>query len=386
MNFLAAFSAACCILSLVYYVAATVIGIRFARRTSSSSPLPRPKIPPRVVVLKPLHGSHKSLAENLTSYLELDYSKVEFIFGVSDYEDEAAAVVVALKPQYPFRQTTLVVGEKRGCTNRKVAKLIGMAERSPRAEILLLSDADVSVDRDHLKRIVSEFEADPQLGIMTCLYRAKSGGGLASRLGALFVNTDFLPLIMISKTIEPLRYSLGATTAIRREALDSIGGFETLKDLLADDYYLGKLVNDHGYKIRLSSSIVTVRNDERNLTEFWNHQLRWARTYHTTRPISLATVLLHGPFWASLLLASAPGGKLAAGLFAAVIAARIITSRLMISRVLALPDQRRDAWLAPIKDLIMTAVWGASLFGNEVHWGGRRLRIQPDGTMQEVLR
>lgn len=385
MTLLAAFSAACCILSLVYYVAATVIGMRFVRR--ASSPLaPLPKITPRVAVLKPLHGSHKSLPENLASYLELDYSKVEFVFGVSDYEDEAAAVVVALKPQYPFRQTTLVVGEKRGCTNRKIAKLIGMAERAPRAEIVLLSDADVSVERDHLKRIVSELDSDRRLGIMTCLYRAKSGGGLASRLGALFVNTDFLPLIMISKSIEPLRYSLGATVAIKREALDSIGGFKTLKDMLADDYYLGKLVNDHGYKIGLSSSIVTIGNDERNLTEFWNHQLRWARTYHTTRPISLATIVLHGPFWASLLLALAPCNKLAAGLFAAVIAARIITSRLMISKVLALPEQRHDAWLAPVKDLIMTAVWGASLFGNEVHWGGRRLRIQPDGTMQEVLR
>src|SRR5262249_40666225 len=106
----------------------------------------------------------------------------------------------------------------------------------------------------------------------------------------------------------------------------------------------------------------------------------------TTRPISLATILLHGPSWASLLLAVAPCSKLAAGLFSAVIAGRIITSRLMISKVLGLPDQRRDAWLAPVKDLIMTAVWGASLFGNEVHWGGRRLRIQSDGTMHEVLR
>lgn len=385
MNLLAAISFACCAVSLLYYLLSTVVGIRLARR-ASSAPGSLPKILPRVAVLKPLHGSDGHLPENLVSYLELDYSKVEFIFGVANYEDEAAAVVVGLKPRYPFRQITLAVGEQPGCTNGKVAKLIGMAERAPRAEILLLSDADVSVDRDHLRRVVSEFEADEQLGIMTCLYRAKASGTLASRLGALFVNTDFVPLVMISNLLEPMRYTLGASAAIKRDALDAIGGFRRLKDLLADDYYLGKFTSAEGYKIGLSTSIVTIRSEERDFAGFWKHKLRWFRTYRTTRPISLATIVLHGPFWASLLLIAARCSMFALGVFAAVFITRMITSWLMIGKILGLKDQRGDAWLAPLKDLVMTAVWAAGLFGNEVLWRGRRLRIQPDGTMQEVLR
>ena len=384
MNLLGAFSAACCIASLIYYVAAWAIAMGFARR-ASSPPAPLPKVAPGVAVLKPLHGADRNLPENLVSYLELDYPKVEFIFGVSGYDDEAAAVVVSLKPQYPFRQITLAVGEQPGCANRKVAKLIGMGGRPARAEIFVLSDADVSVERDHLRRIVSEFDSDKQIGLITCLYRAKAGSGFASRLAALFVNTDFVPLVMISKTVEPLRYSLGATVAIKREALEAIGGFQRLKDLLADDYYLGKFVSERGYKIRLSNSIVTTRSEERRLAEFWNHQLRWVRTYRTTRPISLATIVLHGPFWASVLLATARCSTFALSLFAAVIVTRIVTSRLMIGKVLGLTGQRSDAWLAPLKDLLMTAVWAAGLFSNEVLWGGRRLRIQPDGTMREIF-
>jgi ceramide glucosyltransferase len=384
MNLLAVFSAACCVVSLLYYIAASVIGMRFARR-ASSKPAATPKIAPRVAVLKPLHGSDGHLPDNIISYLELEYPKAEFIFGVSSYDDAAAATVVSLKAQYPFRQITLAVGEESGCENRKVAKLIGMAERAARAEILLLSDADVSVDRDHLRRIVTEFNADESIGLITCLYRAKSSGGLVSRLGALFVNTDFVPLVMVSTTVEPARYSLGATVAIKREALEAIGGFQRLKDLLADDYYLGKFASDSGYKIRLSSSIVTVMNEDHRFAEFWNRQVRWARTYRTTRPISLATIVLHGPFWALLLLAAERCSIPALTLFAAVIATRIVSSRIIIGKVLGLIDQRRDAWLAPLKDLVMTAVWTASLFSNEVLWRGRRLRIQPDGTMREVL-
>jgi ceramide glucosyltransferase len=384
MNLVAAFSTACCVASLVYYVAAIFIAMRFTQR-ASSAPLRMPKVPPRVSVLKPLQGAEGDLPENLISYLELDYQKVDFIFGVSGYDDEAAAVVVALKPRYPFRQVTLAVGEEPGCANRKVAKLIGMAERPARAEILVLSDADVSVERDHLRRLVSELESDEQLGMVTCLYRAKASRGLASRLGALFVNTDFVPLIMISKTIEPLRYSLGATVAIKRKALQAIGGFQRLKDLLADDYYLGRFASDSGYKIGLSSSIVTIRSEERDFADFWNRQLRWTRTYRTTRPISLATIVLHGPFWASVLLATERCSTFALTLFAVIILTRILTSGLMISKVLGLIGQSRDAWLTPLKDLVMTAVWAAGLLSNEVRWGGRRLRIQSDGTMQEVL-
>ena len=384
MNLLAAFSAACCAISLLYYVIASVIALRFVRR-ASSDPAPLPKVAPRVAVLKPLHGSDDNLPENLVSYLELDYPKVEFIFGVSGYDDEAAAVVVGLKPQYPFRQITLAVGEEPGCANRKIAKLIGMAERSARAEIFLLSDADVSVKRDHLRRVVSELDADAQIGLVTCLYRAKASGSLASRLGALFVNTDFLPLVMISKTVEPLRYSLGATVAITRKALEAIGGFRHLKDLLADDFYLGKFASDHGYKVKLSDSIVTIRSEERRFAEFWNRQVRWARTYRTTRPISIATIVLHGPFWALVLIAAARCSIFTLGLSAAVVVARIVTSRLIIGKALGLTGQLGDAWLAPLKDLVMTGVWVAGLFSNEVLWGGRRLRIQPDGTMHEVV-
>jgi ceramide glucosyltransferase len=384
MNLLAAFSAGCVIISLVYYAAASALAMRFAK-TASLPPPPLPKIAPRVAILKPLHGLSATLPENLMSYFELDYRRVEYLFGVSGYDDRATDAVVALKPQYAFAQSTLAVGEEPGCSNRKVSKLIRMAARAPRAEIFVLSDADISVERDHLRRLVGELCADDQLGVVTCLYRAKPNGSLASRLEALFVNTDFVPLIVVSNAIEPINYSLGATIAIKREALEAIGGFQRVKDLLADDYYIGRFASEQGYKIKLSSSVVTVRNDELRFAEFWKHQLRWARTYRTTRPVSLVTILLHGPFWALVLLGAARCSGVAVVLFAGVIAARIAMSWLIIGKVLGLAEQRNDAWFAPLKDLVMTAVWAASLFSNKVLWAGRRLRIQPDGTMCEVL-
>ena len=144
-----------------------------------------------------------------------------------------------LKPQYRFAPISIVVGEEPVCANRKVAKLIRMAAKAERADLFVISDADISVERDYLRRIAGELYSDDSIGVVTCLYRARPHEGISSRLEALSINTDFAPMVMLSAIIEPIRYALGATMAIRRAALETIGGFRAIKDMLADDFFLG---------------------------------------------------------------------------------------------------------------------------------------------------
>jgi ceramide glucosyltransferase len=374
-------AAAVCV-SMFYYAAATIAAVRFARRTTSPLP-PLPKVPPRVTVLKPLHGSSNSLAANLVSFLEIAYPRVDFYFGVENYEDTAAEVPVALRQRYQYANITLVIGEEPNCSNRKIAKLVKMADRAEKAEVFVLSDADVSVDRDYLKRIVGELIADEKTGIVTCAYRARPGGSFASRLEALYVNTDFLPQILFAEMIEPMHYALGATIAIKRPVLEAAGGFRAVKNMLADDFYLGNFTNTRGYEIKLSDSLVTLTCEEKTFAEFWNHQLRWARTYRTVRPISIATILMHGPFWALVLLTS--GGSAAAfATLVLVLAARLAMSAAIVGSVIKMPEMFSQLWLVPIKDLIMTGVWFTSLLSNNVMWAGRKFKVIRGGAMHEV--
>jgi ceramide glucosyltransferase len=375
-------AAAVCV-SIFYYAAATVAAIKFAKRTTSPL-LPLPKVPPRVTVLKPLHGSSNSLAANLVSFLEIAYPRVEFYFGVENYDDAAAEVPVALRQRYQHANVTLVVGEEPNCSNRKIAKLVKMSERAEKAEVFVLSDADVSVARAYLKRIVAELISDEKIGIVTCAYRARPSGSFASRLEAAYVNTDFLPQILLADMIEPMHYALGATIAIKRKVLEAAGGFRAVKNMLADDFYLGNLANTQGYEIKLSDSIVTLTCEEKNFADFWHHQLRWARTYRTVRPISLATIVMHGPCWALTLLATSHGAPAAWATLMLVLAARLAMSAAIVGRVLKMPDMLKDLWLVPVKDLIMTGVWFASLLSNKVKWAGRQFKVIRGGLMQEV--
>jgi ceramide glucosyltransferase len=372
----------CC--SLVYYASSLVTALRFASQ-ASDPPRPLPKPAPRIAVLKPLSGLTPTLLDNLASYVESGYPRADFFFAVPSYEDRAAEAPVALRSRYPYASIMMMIGDEAGVTNRKIAKMIRMAERAERADAFVLSDADISVERGHLERLVAELFSDDQVGLVTCAYRARPSGTFASRLAALFVNTDFAPMVILAAAIEPLRYAFGATIAVRRTALQSAGGLRPLGDKLADDFELGRAVADAGWELRLSRSIVTSASEERNFREFWGRKLRWARTYRTVRPLSLLTILINGPFWAAVMLAASHGSFAAIAACAGVIAARIACSAVIVSRTLKLPEMVRDVWLVPLKDLLMAAIWAVSLVGNEVAWGGRRFVISRDGVMREIV-
>jgi ceramide glucosyltransferase len=383
MNLVEVLSASGMLVSVSYYGAATLASLRFARHARRAAP-PVPDPPPRVAILKPVHDARKTLLENLRSYLNLDYLRAEFLFGTSGQNDSAAPIVEQLLASEPGRAAALVSGEEPDCSNRKIAKVIRMAEQAHDADVFVLSDADIAVEPGHLRRVVGELMNDERIGIVTCAYRAVPGGGIGARFEALSVNTDFAPQVLFASTIEPMHYALGATVAIRRGALESIGGFAAVKDLLGDDFWLGRFVADRGWRIKLSRSLVTISTEEGSLSDFWNHQLRWARTYRTVRPLSLAMLTTHGPFWSLVYLFASGFSALGFALVAAIAAARIAMAALMLKRVLGLGHLARDAWLTPVKDLIMTGIWFASLASNKVTWAGRRFEILRGGAMREV--
>lgn len=384
MNILASLLLSACCIALSYYAAAVIVGWRFARR-HRLAPLPLPEPPPQVAILKPLHGCNLSLERNLGSFFEVDYPAKRLAFAVSYRGDPACAVVENLIASHPGHEVKLEVGHLPRAAQNKVGKLVRMAERVATADVLALSDADIVVEADYLKRVVAELYADPSTGMVTCLYRAWPGSdSLGARLEAAFVNTEFLPMALLASAIEPLSYAFGATIAIKRQVLEAVGGFEGVKDLLADDFHLGNRVFRLGYSIKLSSELVTIITNERSFRDFWIHQLRWARTYRNVRPVSVAVVLTHGTFWGLLLAAASRFNPWGLGALAAMVLARYIMAGFMVRTVAGLPLRLWDLSLIPIKDLIATGVWFASLLGHTVTWADRRFRILSTGQLKEI--
>ena len=114
-------------------------------------------------------------------------------------------------------------------------------------------------------------------------------------LGAMFLNEWFIPSVLVARAWEAGPYCFGATMAVRRDVLQAIGGFQALASYLADDYILGAFANAQGLRVRLSPYVVESVISEPSLQSLFDHELRWARTVRSLRPIGyLLSFITHG--------------------------------------------------------------------------------------------
>jgi ceramide glucosyltransferase len=369
---------ACSAVASAYQLVQALAARRFLERARRAEAVAPAGHHPPVTILKPLRGPGVELADNLETFCRQDYPDYEIVFGVEDASDPAVAVVRSLERRFPHRRITLSVGCETGA-NRKVASLVHMM-RHAHHDVLVLSDADIRVRPDYLRRLVAPL-ADPAVGLTTCLYRGRATLGLPSVLESLFINTDFVPMVMMAQWVQRFRYAYGASMAFRRAALEQIGGFGALRDHLADDYLLGNRLAAAGWRLLLLPYVVDTVLDARSLADVWRHQLRWARTYRVCQPVNWsATIIIHTVLWGTLAVLATGGMAIGWAALAIALAARLGSLRVVLAW-LGDAETPRDLWLVPMKDLVYSGVWAASWLGRNVVWSGQRLRVLPDGRM-----
>ena len=110
------------------------------------------------------------------------------------------------------------------------------------------------VEPDYLARVVGLL-ADDNVGLVTCLYRGR-GASLAAKAEALGIATEFAPSVLVARLLSNTGFALGSTMAFRRRELDAIGGFDAIREYLADDYQLGARIAALGKRVAMSDSVV----------------------------------------------------------------------------------------------------------------------------------
>ncbi len=195
-------AAALTVSSIAYYILCLWSAVRF-RRSVRTGPV---GYTPPVSILKPLKGTDPEMYESFRSHCLLDYPEYEIIFGVSDPRDPALELVNTLCKEFPARAIrTMVCGENLG-TNIKVSNLAQMA-RAARHEYLVVNDSDIRVEPDYLRRVIAPL-ADPQVGLVTCLYRGVPNETFGSRLESLGISTDFCPGVLVARQLEGINFGL----------------------------------------------------------------------------------------------------------------------------------------------------------------------------------
>ena len=352
--------------SIAYYCLCAAGAASFLRgRHAILKAAPELQLP--VSILKPLKGTDPEMYESFRSHCRQDYSEYEIIFGVSDPDDPAIALVEQLRREFPERTIKLVICGERLGTNIKISNLVQML-RHARHDRIVVNDSDIRVEPDYLKNVVPPLASGA--GMVTCAYRGIAAPTLGSRLEAVGINTDFIAAVLAARKLEGIHFGLGSTLAFRRETLEAIGGFEVLLDYLADDFELGKRIADLGNPVELSASVVETFLPAYTVAEFVRHQLRWARGTRDSRrwgyvglaltfglPWAFATVILSNSEWAWALLAVTA--------FMRFLVAYLVGSKVLGDRALG-----KTIWLVPLRDLVALCVWLASFAGHKVAWRG----------------
>jgi ceramide glucosyltransferase len=341
---------------------------------------------PGVSILKSLKGLDPGMMDAFRSHCRQAYAgEFEMLFGISSLDDPAVAAVEQLKAEFPERAIRLVVCPERLGTNGKVSTLVQLAAHA-RHDFLLINDSDITVSPRYLERVMARFgpsaytagKAQPPVGLVTALYRGCAHGTLGSRLEALGIATDFMPGVLLSKMIEGgLHYGLGSTLAVRREALEKIGGLRPLVDYLADDYELGARVAKAGYRVALCSEVVETGIPAYDWGGFVDHQLRWARTVRDSRPGGyLGLMVTHGFAWALLNLVASGLSPVSLWLVGLSFFLRLAQAMTVGAEVLGDHQVLPNLWLLPLRDLVHLGVWVAGFAGHTIVWRGERFVLR----------
>ena len=340
--------------------------------------VPLSATPPRPAsVLKPLHGAEPKLYENLRSFCLQAHPDYQLVFGVREPDDPAIAVVERLRREFPQRSIALAIDPRVHGANFKISNLMNMLPHAQH-DLLVLADADIYVQPDYLARVTAPL-ADPGVGIVTCLYYGIPVRSFWSRLGRLFIDDWFAPSVKLSHAFGSTRFAFGSTIALRRDALQAIGGFEALRDTLADDFWLGELTRRAGLRTVLSDVVVGTDVAESHLKDLWAHELRWLRTIRSIAPAGFAMTFVC--FTSPLLLLGlclAPG---AASVGLAVLGGG---ARVLLHFLQRRISDRAFAWhevlLIPLRDALLLMEWAAALAGWQVRWRGQVLHARGDGS------
>jgi ceramide glucosyltransferase len=364
----------------------------------------QPEFLPAISLFKPLHGDEMGLEANLRTFFEQDYlqhvagagiatvengvSRLEVLFCARSEADEGLEIARRVAAEYPEITTRFVTSGAPWAANAKVCSLAAMAKVAT-YDLWAISDSDVRVTSDYLRRIVMPF-SDAQVGCATCLYRGVViKGGLWSQLEAVGMTIEMSSGICADSLVEPVQFALGPTMVTRRERVEEMGGFESMAEYCADDFVLGNRIAKNGHKVVLSGHVIDHMVLQTDFVDSMKHQVRWMKSTRFSRPKGhFGTSLTFGvPFgvmaWAGALMLGMPllgwcallGSVLGRSLQAFVVGRYVV--------------QEKRIWgamvLFPLRDLIGAFIWALSYASNRIQWRGEIYELVDGGRMKPAV-
>jgi ceramide glucosyltransferase len=333
-------------------------------RRPAGGPVP---LPP-VTVLRPVCGLENFLEETLETTFQADYPRFELIFCAADSADPAIALVRRLMAKYPGVAAQVLIGDDKVSGNPKLNNLV-KGWKAARYDYVLMSDSNVILPPDYLKRCMAEFTPDtglvssPPIGIRAETFWA--------RVECAFLNTFQARWQMASSALGN-GFAQGKMLFWDARVLRAAGGIEVLGREMAEDVASTKTVRAAGKVVRLPGRFFEQPVGSRDRATVWGRQVRWAKVRRLGFVMYFLPEVLAGaalPFLAVLALVVIGASPWTIPLFIVL----WYGPEYALAAAGGWPRTPTDlaAWVT--RDALLPALWLAAWRGNSFEWRGNAM-------------
>ena len=235
------------ILSVLFFLAYFLVfaALLFRWSTYSNAVKPITTDYPYVSILLAVRNEEENLARCLAAIEQLDYPKdrIEVLIGEDNSTDNTFALVqqfIAGKPNYRCIQIKENLGNARAKAN-----VIAHLAREACSNYLFITDADIKVPRTWIRAMLAPMLQDPKIGVVSGVTTVE-GETVFEKIQTLDWAYSLGLIQVLTELPQPVS-ALGNNMMVRRDAYESVGGFEKIPHSITEDVQLFQYLMKEGW-------------------------------------------------------------------------------------------------------------------------------------------
>ncbi len=223
---------------------------------------------PFISIMVPCHNEESVIEHTVANILNIDYEHFEVILIDDRSSDNTANVIQKLAEH--FDNVTALIREKDAFPGKSA--VLNDAMKIAKGEAILVFDADATVDKDFLKKIVPELEPKDVGAVQARKVIRNKNYNLLTRCqnNEYTMDTHFQVTRDSVKGAVELR---GNGELIKREALEDIGGWNNYT--ITDDLDMSTRLHIKGWDIRFCADAIVYEEGIIYIWPLFRQRRRW---------------------------------------------------------------------------------------------------------------
>jgi biofilm PGA synthesis N-glycosyltransferase PgaC len=216
---------------------------------------------PFISFILPCYNDAKDVEDAVKSIYQ-SYDNFELFIINDKSTDNSLDILTELQKKYKF---TLINNKE----NLGKSKSINLTVPKTKGEIIFGVDSDVVLTKEAVKEILTRFDSDKKVAAVSCPYKPKNTGFLAS-----MQDIEYMQIKMVKYSQNPFSVlgAWGGCLAVKRKPFLEVGMFS--ENALVEDMDLALKLTKKGYRVEQSS--VSVKSDVPSTFKAWFKQkIRW---------------------------------------------------------------------------------------------------------------